>query len=417
MESYKILFNKLRTIYPKWIERLHRQIRFYQDPKPISFNVKQDSKIVGHMIESKKLSRYVLVGVDGSNVQTSNYSKTYGIIKTVGVCWNLNVEPMHVLERYTISKYKYNMEMSSSISAEMLAYELVTCVCILKAVKYKKFCCDNCKLPHNRCSMKINRGFWEDFEDLEPVGILDQAIDFSFLKKPPNPYISSVLLQTVNWIFKEIKKHELKIIFITHASKTRNILFDLGSDFEKVLKSINAHEITLLEALFDEINQYSRENGSFEIDSNIFKEFLVNKYEILNNYTDFDLIRKTIDQKAAASPIFEIIEGSSRTFYSGLRVAYQLISWGMYDEYKGEEIYFPLDDIKLGYPLNNTEDIAFDVFLFETALGKGYSYTLTLAHTLASVKRSVKKIFEIFLAQEYNLIKSLKEQKKWRYFN
>jgi hypothetical protein len=209
-----------------------------------------------------------------------------------------------------------------------------------------------------------------------------------------------------------VRKYDLNVIFTTSSAKTRTILVEMNSDFEKLTKNPRNTELTFIEGLHETL----RKEGLNSFDPNLFSDYLLYYEEIKDNFTDFDLFQDKFCRKGASTDIFEITGQYATANYSGVQMGYQLVSWGAMEQYKGRDIYVPMDDIKVGYPLK-MKDFGSKIFLMDTALGNGYSSTLTLAHSLASYKRVARNLITRYIANDYNLKMSLKEQLKWRYFS
>ena len=380
---------------------------------PVTFKqIKNDDSIIHNITSSVKLNDVIFISTDGTTIDTQEYTRTVGLNATTNLIWGPEFDDHIILKKYRESNY----EIPSMISVERVQQELVTTVCILRAIKSGNLLCNDCPISKNNCIIKSHRKRLIDLENFNPVGLLDLTIDFSFIKM--QKFISQpakdLILNTVKWVYRQIREYNLDIIFITHGSRDKRFMYEIKTDIDYMFKRTGEFDKKLLDEIKNFCMGIKNKNIFPEIQSALQK-FIKNFKPISEIFTDFDLFRNYFNNKGNTTPLFQIIDPKALDYYEGVDTAYFLTTWGYYEIVDNSLRYIPLDDIKIGFPLNNNSEFLYKLFLFDTALGKGHSLSLTLAHGIVSPNRKVRNAIAQLLADLHKIPKALKSIQKWRF--
>jgi len=380
---------------------------------PILFDkFRNDDSIIEKVTTDYKLNDILFVSTDGTSIETNEYTRTVGLNATDNLIWGPECDRPLVIKKYRESQYR----IPSMISIERIQQELVTTICVLRTIKSGNLICTNCPISKNNCLIKGHRISLQDLGNFRPIGLLDLTIDFSFIKKQQfvSQQAKKIILNTVKWAYRQIKDYELELLFITHGSRDKRFIYEIKNDIDYMFKRSGDFDKKLLDSI-REFCQTTKKMDKFPAIKNTLRQFNKNFKSISYNFTDFDLFRSSFNSKGNTTPLFQILDPNALEYYEGVNTVYFLTTWGYHEVVNGDYQYVPLDDIKVGFPLGAESEFLYHAFLFDTALGKGHSLSLTLAHALISPSRRSRIAIAQFLADLNQIPKSLKSIQKWRF--
>ncbi|NHI92045.1 MAG: hypothetical protein EAX96_06040 [Candidatus Lokiarchaeota archaeon] len=387
-------------------------IKPIRDPITLDSDINHDDSIIEKILSEIKMNDILFISTDGSSINTQEYTRTVGLNATVNLLWGPEFDVPIIIKKYRESEF----QIPSLISTERIQQELITPICILTTIKTGELPCKDCPILKNNCILKSKKNILRDLTNFRAIGILDLTIDFSFIKKQAHvsPQAKNLILNTVKWVYRQIRDNNLEIIFITHGSRDKRFMYEIKNDIDYMFKRSGEFDTKLIE----EIKKYcenNRNDDKFSSIRNTLRDFVRDFKVISHNYTDFDLFRSYFNKKGNSTPLFQIKDPNSLEYYEGVETGYMLTTWGYFELIDNKFLYVPLDDIKVGFPLNSDPEFLYKLFLFDTALGKGHSLSLTLAHTLISPGRKTRELLSQILADLHQIPKSLKNIQKWRF--
>ncbi|MFX1450359.1 MAG: hypothetical protein ACFFCM_05930 [Promethearchaeota archaeon] len=387
-------------------------IKPIHDPITLDSDINSDDSIIEKILSEIKLNDILFVSTDGSSINTQEYTRTVGLNATANLIWGPEFDTPIIIKKYRESEFR----IPSLISTERIQQELITPICILTTIKSGDLPCQDCPIVKNNCILKSKKSILQKLSNFRAIGLLDLTIDFSFIKKQNfiSPQAKDLILNTVKWIYRQIRDFNLEIIFITHGSRDKRFMYEIKNDIDYMFRRSGEFDTKLLE----EIKKYCENNQDskkFLLIQDSLRNFVKNFKTISYNYTDFDLFRSYFNKKGNSTPLFQIKDPNALEYYEGVETGYMLTTWGYFESIGNKFQYVPLDDIKVGFPLNSDSKFLYKLFLFDTALGKGHSLSLTLAHTLISPGRTTRELLSQILADLHQIPKSLKNIQKWRF--
>ncbi|MFX1294268.1 MAG: hypothetical protein ACFFD2_05345 [Promethearchaeota archaeon] len=383
------------------------------EPFSLKLARKDNEAIIEKFSSEHDLQEVIFISTDGTTINTQEFSRIVGLNATANLIWGPELRRPTIVKKYKESKY----HIPSMISVERIQMELVTTTCVLRTIRTGKLHCQDCPISKNNCMIQQHKKTLKDLNDFRPVALLDLTIDFSFIKKQQfiSPEAKTLILNTVKWVYQQIREYNLEMIFITHGSRDKRFMYEIKSDIDFMFRRSGEFDKKILQ----EIKKFytnTKDLDEFSHIKGILQSFNKSFRFISENFTDFDLFRKSFTDKGNSTPLFQILDPNALEYYEGVDAAYRLTTWGYHEIIDESYQYVPLDDIKIGFPLNSDPDFLYDAFLFDTALGRGHSLSLALAHSIISPGRNTRNLIAQILADLNQIPKTLKTIQKWRFF-
>ncbi len=353
------------------------------------------------------INKFSIIGIDGTAGELSpgdSYSPIW--LSVAAVEYDINE-----IRKYT-NQFLMDPSYGLSYSTIRTAMELRSLICLLKAKKFKRFDCDQCPLQQFGCTWPLNSSKpWDNCSKKTSIGIFDLPVSFAFIKIIPtlNEENRNFLLETINYVFREIQKHNLPVIFITQKQMITTVIQEITNEFDRAInlqresRQILEWVQTLLKE--EEIKLHQLQN----LKSKIKKE----------NITDFDFFEQYFTSIGQPSPVFKLNPSEYTNYWDEIKFHY--FSWGYNENTPHGEQYIITSWSRIGYsPAISSEDAQL-VILYDQFLGGGHPLSLLMAHSTCNFNRS--KILHT-LRSHYNstappnrqLGYNLKEITKWRFY-
>lgn len=326
------------------------------------------------------VNNYFFMGTDGTSASFSDEDYVApGIVVGSAVAWGL--EGAITKTREITCRYILKQEDRESNSGFRSMLELMLAVCTLKAAKLGKYDCSSCPFRDYQCGAK-NQAYppWEWFEGREGIAFVDLPVEFNFVKSlHKGTYTKDFFEENLRLAFKDMKEHELKIVFVTHKSRLKVVSEVIQTQLDLAINSLSERARSLI----DLVSRKMKNLAPASLDG-VARISTMMKSPA---FFDFDLLEPFFNDIGTPSPSFQVEPSQLNDQWGDLRSHY--FTWGYKEQGNGDMYYAPSCWVRIGYTPALTPELAHMATCLEMILGKGHAISLTLAHTACNEKKDI----------------------------